>query len=380
MIVGILKEIKAEENRVSMTPDGVEILTACGHQVLVEAGAGNGSGFSDEAYRSAGALMVEGAQDIFARADMVMHVKEPQPQEYPLIREGQVIFTYFHFAASEQLTRAMMERKAVCIAYETITDSAGTLPLLTPMSEVAGRMAAQQVAKYLERSQGGRGILVGGVPGVAPATVVVIGGGAVGSQAALMACGLGARVYLLDRDLARLRHLAEVMPANCFCLMSSPGTLRQLVQEADAVIGAVLVHGAKAPHLVTREMLATMKPGAVLVDVAIDQGGCFETSRATTHRDPIYEVDGIVHYCVANMPGAVPLTSTMALTNATLPYALKIADRGWRSVAVTDVGIRDGFNVVGGMVCCKGVAEAFGFDYVPVDEVLKVSATTKTRS
>lgn len=372
MIIGILKEIKSEENRVSMTPDGVEVMVSRNHQVLVESGAGEKSGFPDDAYRQSGAEIVTTAKSLYDRADMVMHVKEPQPSEYGLIRPGQIVFTYFHFAASEELTCAMINQRAVCIAYETITDSAGTLPLLTPMSEVAGRMATQQAAKYLERSQGGRGLLMGGVPGVAPATVLVIGGGVVGSQAARMACGLGARIYLLDKDLARLRHLAETMPANCFCLMSSPGTLRELIREADAVIGAVLVHGAKAPRLISRDMLSTMKPGAVLVDVAIDQGGCFETSRPTTHRDPTYEVDGILHYCVANMPGAVPLTSTLALTNATLPYAVKIADQGWRTLARREPGIRDGFNVVGGMVCCRGVAEAFNLDYVPVDEVLKV--------
>ena len=372
MKVGILKEIKAEENRVSMTPAGVEVMIAAGHSVFVEAMAGAGSGFTDEDYQRAGAEILDQAAQIYARADMVMHVKEPQPQEYPHIREGQIFFTYFHFAASEELTRAMLERKAVCIAYETITDAAGSLPLLTPMSEVAGRMAAQQAAKYLERAQGGRGILMGGVPGVEPATVVVIGGGMVGSQAARMACGLGAKVYLLDKDLPRLRYLDETMPANCFVMMSSPATIRELVKKADAVIGAVLIHGAKAPRLVTREMLATMKAGAVLVDVAIDQGGCFETSRPTTHGKPTYEVDGILHYCVANMPGAVPLTSTMALTNATLTYAQKIAERGWKAVAREDVGIAEGLNVVNGLVCCKGVAEAFGLDYVPVDEVLKV--------
>ncbi len=372
MIIGILKEIKAEENRVSMTPAGAEVMTAAGHQVLVEQSAGIGSGFADQDYQRAGAQIVAEAEQIYARAAMVMHVKEPQPQEYELIREGQLVFTYFHFAAGEELTRAMMARKAVCIAYETITDVVGGLPLLTPMSEVAGRMAAQQAAKYLERSQGGRGILMGGVPGVEPATVVVIGGGVVGSQAARMACGLGAKVYLLDQDLSRLRYLDETMPANCFVMMSSPAAIRELVTKADAVIGAVLVHGAKAPRLVTREMFATMKPGAVLVDVAIDQGGCFETSRPTTHGNPTYEVDGILHYCVANMPGAVPLTSTMALTNATLPYAVKIASQGWKSVARQDAGIAEGFNVVNGLVCCKGVAEAFGLEYVPVDEVLKV--------
>jgi alanine dehydrogenase len=371
MIVGILKEIKTEENRVCMTPAGVEVMKANGHQVLVETAAGIGSGFSDADYIRAGAEIASGPEDVFAKAEMVMHVKEPQPSEYPLIREGQIIFTYFHFAASEELTRAMIERKAICIAYETIVNPDGSLPLLTPMSEVAGRMAAQQAAKYIERSQGGRGILMGGVPGVAPATVLVIGGGVVGTHAAEMACGLGAKVYLLDMNLNRLRYLSEIMPKNCFPMMSSPATIRELVQEADVVIGAVLLHGAKAPKLVTRNMLKTMKKGVVLVDVAIDQGGCFETSKATTHADPIYEVDGIVHYCVANMPGAVPLTSTMALTNATLPYAAQIASQGWKAVARDDVGIREGFNVVDGVVCYKGVADAFGMDYVPVEELLK---------
>ena len=372
MIVGILKEIKVEENRVSMTPPGVEVMVSQGHQLLVERGAGVGSGFSDAAYRESGAELVESAAEIYRRSDMVMHVKEPQPEEYPLIRSGQIVFTYFHFAASEKLTRAMVERGAICIAYETIVNPDGSLPLLTPMSEVAGRMAALEGAKYIERSQGGRGILMGGVPGVAPATVVVIGGGVVGTHAAEMACGLGAKVYLLDMNLNRLRYLSEIMPKNCFPLMSSPATTRELVKEADVVIGAVLVHGAKAPKLITREMLKTMKPGAVLVDVAIDQGGCFETSRPTTHREPIYEVDGIVHYCVANMPGAVPLTSTMALTNATLPYALRIASQGWKQTARTDQSIREGFNVVEGTVCYQGVAEAFGMEYVPVEELLKL--------
>jgi len=371
MLVGILKEIKVEENRVCMTPSGVEVMRGHGHSVLVETSAGVGSGFSDDDYLSAGAEIAPTAADVYARCEMVMHVKEPQPSEYPMIREGQIVFTYFHFAAGEELTRAMIERKAVCVAYETITSPDGSLPLLTPMSEVAGRMASQEGAKYLERAQGGRGILMGGVPGVAPATVVVIGGGVVGTHAAQMACGLGAQVYLLDLDLERLRHLSEVMPKNCFPVMSSPGTVRELVKEADVVIGAVLLHGAKAPKLVTRDMLKTMKPGAVLVDVAIDQGGCFETSKATTHTDPIYMVDDVVHYCVANMPGAVPLTSTMALTNATLPYAVELANRGWFQAAVDDVGIREGLNIVAGQVCYQGVAEAFGLDYVPVSDVLK---------
>ena len=321
MIVGILKELKTEENRVSMTPAGVEIMAANGHQLLVETEAGVGSGFSDELYRLAGAEIVGSPSEIYSRSEMVMRVKEPQPSEYGMIRKDQIIFTYFHFAAAEGLTRAMLERRCVCIAYETIGGANDSLPLLTPMSEVAGRMAIQQGAKYVERAQGGRGILLGGVPGVAPATVLVLGGGVVGTHAAQMACGLGAKVYLLDMNLDRLRHLSEIMPKNCFPMMSSPAAVRELIQEADVVIGAVLLHGSKAPQLVNRDMLKTMKMGAVMVDVAIDQGGCFETSHPTTHLEPTYEVDGIVHYCVANMPGGVPLTSTMALTNATLPFA-----------------------------------------------------------
>ena len=370
MIVGILKEIKSEENRVCMTPAGAEIMFQNGHQVLVEKTAGEGSGFSDQQYSDAGAEIVETPAEIYARSEMVMHVKEPQPQEYEMIRENQIVFTYFHFAASEELTRAMLERKAICVAYETILDADGTLPLLTPMSEVAGRMAIQQAAKYVERAQGGRGILLGGVPGVDPANVVVIGGGVVGTHAAQMACGLGAKVFLLDTSLPRLRYLSEIMPKNCFPLMSSPAKVRELVAEADVVIGAVLLHGAKAPKLITREMLGTMKPGAVIVDVAIDQGGCFETSKPTTHGDPIYEVDGIIHYCVANMPGAVPLTSTMALTNATLPYAVALANKGWKGCARETAGVIEGLNVVSGKVTYKGVAEAFGMEFTPATEVI----------
>lgn len=373
MIVGILKEIKTEENRVCMTPAGVEVMTGHGHRVLVENLAGIGSGFRDAEYRLAGAEMVETAEEIYARCDMVMHVKEPQPCEYKHIRKGQILFTYFHFAACEELTRAIVDSGAVAIAYETITDHANTLPLLTPMSEVAGRMAAQQAAKYAERAQGGRGILLGGVPGVAPATVLVIGGGVVGTHAAEMACGLGAKVYLLDTSLERLRHLAEVMPKNCFPMMSSPATIRELAKEADVVIGAVLVHGAKAPKLITREMLKGMKKGAVLVDVAIDQGGCFETSRPTTHTAPTFEVDGVLHYCVANMPGAVPLTSTVALTNATLRYAVAIADKGWQQVARENKGIQAGINIACGKITYQGVADAFDIDYTPVEELLNGS-------
>ncbi len=370
MIVGILKEIKAEENRVCMTPAGVEMMKSHGHPVLVERSAGTGSGFSDDAYIQAGAEIVASPAEIYARADMVMHVKEPQPTEYDLIRAGQIVFTYFHFAASEPLTQAFIRTNAVAIAYETITGPGNSLPLLTPMSEVAGRMAAQQAAKYVERSMGGRGILLGGVPGVPPATVLVLGGGVVGTHAAQMACGLGAKVYLLDTSLPRLRHLSEVMPRNCFPMMSSPALIRELAQEADAVIGAVLLHGAKAPKLITREMLKTMKQGAVLVDVAIDQGGCFETSRPTTHGAPTYLVDGILHYCVANMPGAVPLTSTMALTNATLPFALAIADKGWKQLAQEDECVREGINIAYGKVTYKGVAEAFGLEYTPPEALL----------
>ncbi|MFW5489623.1 MAG: alanine dehydrogenase [Desulfovibrio sp.] len=370
MKVGILKEIKVEENRVAMTPSGVEVMRANGHEVLVEKAAGIGSGFPDEAYVQAGAKIIDTPNEIYAECEMVMHVKEPQPSEYDMVREGQIVFTYFHFAPDEPLTRAFIANKSVAIAYETVVGPHNDLPLLTPMSEVAGRMSMQQGAKYLERSFHGRGILLGGVTGVSPATVVVIGGGVVGTNAALMACGLGAKVYMLDMNLDRLRHLSEIMPKNCFPMMSSPTLTRELVQEADVVIGAVLVAGAKAPKLVTREMLKTMKKGAVIVDVAIDQGGCFETSKPTTHTNPTFEVDGVIHYCVANMPGAVPVTSTMALTNATLPYAVKIANKGWKQAAKDDYGIKTGLNIVEGKVTFKGVSDAFNLEYVPVEDVL----------
>ncbi len=370
MIVGILKEIKTEENRVCMTPAGVEVMVHNGHEVLVETNAGAGSGFSDSAYAKAGGKLIDSSREIFATADMVMHVKEPLPPEYDLIREGQIIFTYLHLAADETQTKALIKSKSVNIAYETIQKADGSLPLLTPMSEVAGRMAIQQGAKYLEMAQGGHGVLLGGVPGVDPGTVVVIGGGVVGVHAAKMACGLGAKVYLLDMNLERLRYLSDVMPANCFTLMSSPATIRELVKDADVVVGAVLLPGAKAPRLVTREMLGTMKRGAVMVDVAIDQGGCFETSKATTHGDPIYVVDGVVHYCVANMPGAVAKTSTLALTNATLPYALEIANKGWKRAMQENNEIKLGANVIHGKVTYKAVAEAFDLDYVDPDSFL----------
>jgi alanine dehydrogenase len=370
MIVGILKEIKAEENRVSMTPAGVEVMGQNGHTLLVEKGAGSGSGFEDSDYIEAGAEIVTTPKEIFDRAEMVMHVKEPLPPEYDLMRKDQIVFTYLHLAAAEELTLALINSKSVCIAYETIQKPDKSLPLLTPMSEVAGRMALQQGAKYLERAQGGHGVLLGGVPGVDPGTVVVIGGGIVGINAAKMACGLGAKVYILDMNLDRLRYLSDIMPANCFMLYSSPATLRDLITRADVVVGAVLIPGAKAPKLITREMLKTMKPGAVLVDVAIDQGGCFETSKATTHSDPIYEVEGVVHYCVANMPGAVPRTSTMALTNATLPYAVQIANKGWIKAMQENPEIKYGANVVDGQVTYKAVADAFGLGYTPIDEFI----------
>lgn len=370
MIVGILKEIKPEENRVCMTPAGAEVMIQNGHNVLVESNAGVGSGFTNEMYIEVGVEIVATPKEIFDRSDMVMHVKEPQPSEYDMIREGQIVFTYLHLAADERQTNALMDSKAVCIAYETIQKEDGSLPLLTPMSEVAGRMAAQQGAKYLEMAQGGYGVLLGGVPGVDPGKVLVIGGGVVGVNAAKMACGLGAKVNLLDMNLDRLRYLSDVMPKNCFPLMSSPATIRELIKDADVVIGAVLLPGAKAPNLVTRDMLKTMKKGAVLVDVAIDQGGCFETSKPTTHDDPIYVVDGVVHYCVANMPGAVAKTSTMALTNATLPYAVEIANKGWKDAMKGNKEIKLGANVISGDVTYKGVAEAFDMEYVDIDTIL----------
>jgi alanine dehydrogenase len=370
MFVGILKEIKVLENRVCMTPAGVVAMKNNGHDVLVEKNAGAGAGFSDAEYLAAGATIADTPAQVFEQCDMVMHVKEPQPSEYGLIREGQIVFTYLHLAADEQQTKALMKSNSIDIAYETIERDNGALPLLVPMSEVAGRMATQEAAKYLEMPQGGMGILLGGVTGVEPGTVVVIGGGIVGINAAKMACGLGAKVYILDTNLERLAYLDDVMPANCFPVMSNPAVLAQLVAKADAVIGAVLVAGTKAPKLLTREMLKTMKKGAVIVDVAIDQGGCFETSKATTHADPTYEVEGVVHYCVANMPGAVARTSTRALTNATLPYAIEIANKGWKKAMQENREIKRGANVVQGKITYKAVADAFGLDYTPIETFL----------
>jgi len=370
MIIGVLKEIKTKENRVAMTPAGVEMMVAHGHTVHVETTAGEGSGFSDEAYAGAGAAIMGSAREIYHKCEMIMKVKEPLPVEYPMIRKGQILFTYFHFAASQELTRAVMEAGCIAVAYETVEKANGSLPLLTPMSEVAGRMAIQQGAKYLEITYGGNGILLSGVPGVDPGTVVVVGGGIVGTNAAKMACGMGAKVYLLDTNLERLRYLSDVMPKNCFPLMSSPATLRRLLAEADLVVGAVLIPGAMAPKLITREMLGYMKKGAVIVDVAIDQGGCVETAKATTHDDPIYEVDGIIHYCVANMPGAVSMTSTVALTNATLPYALELADKGYKNAAQENPELAKGINIIEGKITYKGVAEAFDLEYEPLNSIL----------
>ena len=370
MIIGIPKEIKVAEERVCMTPDGVVTMVHNGHKVLVEKNAGAGSGFDDAQYVNAGAVIVETPAEIYAGSDMVMHVKEPQPSEYDLIREGQIIFTYLHLAADKPQTMALIKSKAICIAYETVEKANGTLPLLQPMSEVAGRMAAQEGAKYLEMPMGGQGILLGGVTGVEPGTVVVIGGGVVGVNAAKVACGLGATVYILDTNLDKLQYLDGIMPANCYPVMSNPAVLRKLIAKADVVIGAVLVAGAKAPKLLTRDMLKEMKKGSVIVDVAIDQGGCFETSRPTTHADPTFVVDGVIHYCVSNMPGAVARTSTMALTNATLPYALEIAGKGWKKAVRENQALKKGVNVVNGKITFRGVAEAWNLEYTDINELI----------
>jgi len=361
MTIGVPREIKRDEGRVALLPVGVEQLVGGhGHSVLVEKGAGRESGASDEEYREAGAFVVQSPEEVYLDSEMIVKVKEPLSEEYDLVREDQVVFTFFHFAADEKLTRAMLDARITAIAYETVQDANGHLPLLIPMSEVAGRMAVQEGAKYLERRMGGRGILLSGVPGVAPADAVVLGGGVVGANAARIAAGLGANVFILDVDLNRLRYLEDTMPPNVTTLMSNTYNLRKLVASADLLIGAVLKPGAKAPKLVTREMVATMKSGSVIVDVAIDQGGCMETSRPTTHGAPVYTVDGVLHYCVTNMPGAVPRTSTFALTNATLPYVMEIARKGWREAACENAGIRNGVNMVAGKVTHRGVANAFG--------------------
>jgi len=370
MLIGVVREIKPKENRVAMTPAGVEQMISHGHSVLVETGAGDGSGFSDENYVNAGVKICSSAEDIYKKSEMIIKVKEPLPVEYPLIRKEQIVFTYFHFAANAELTKAIIDSECVAVAYETIEQENGSLPLLTPMSEIAGRMSIQEGAKYLENTYGGKGILLSGVPGVEPATVMIIGGGVVGTNAAKIAAGSGARVFLLDVNLERLRYLSEIMPSNVFTMMSNPENTRKLLKEADLVVGAVLIHGAIAPKLITREMLKLMKKGSVIVDVAIDQGGCIETSKPTTHDDPVYVVDGIIHYCVANMPGAVSLTSTKALINATFPYALDIADKGYKKAAQENPEIARGINIIKGKVTHKGVAEAFDLEYESVDSML----------
>ena len=367
MIIGIPKEIKNNENRVGMTPSGVQEMVKSGHIVYVQESAGVNSGFSDDAYTAAGAIILPSIEDVYASAEMIVKVKEPIESEYRLVRKGQLVFTYFHFASSEPLTKAMIESGAVCCAYETVERKDRSLPLLVPMSEVAGRMATQEGCYFLERPRGGKGKLMGGVPGVKPAKVFVIGGGVVGTAAARTAAGMGADVTICDVSLPRLAYLADVMPKNVKTLMSSEYNIREELKSADLVVGSVLIPGAKAPKLVTRDMLSLMEPGSVLVDVAIDQGGCFETSHPTTHEKPTYYVDGILHYCVANIPGAVPYTSTLALTNATLPYALQLANKGWRKACAGNEELRKGLNIVEGKVVYKEVAQAWD---LPLDELV----------
>jgi alanine dehydrogenase len=369
MIVGVPKEIKTDEYRVAMIPVGVEELTRAGHRVVVQAGAGQGSGIADDDYARHGAEIVPSAEAVWQRADMIVKVKEPLPKEWPLMRRGQIVFTYFHFAADEKLTRAVMQSGITAVAYETMRDAKGQLPLLTPMSEVAGRMSIQEGAKYLERPFEGRGILLGGVPGVLPANVVILGGGVVGANAAKVAAGLGANVTILDINLDRLRYLDDVMPKNVTTLFNHRHNLLDSLVRADLVIGAVLIPGAKAPRLVRREDLGRMNPGSVIIDVAIDQGGCVETAHATTHSEPTYIVDGVIHYCVANMPGAVGRTSTYALTNVTLPYVLQIAKKGLDKAVRENPALAQGVNIRDGKVTNEAVAETFGLDYVPLDRV-----------
>jgi len=370
MIIGVPKEIKNNENRVSLTPAGAFELTKRKHSVYVQSTAGIGSGFSDQEYVDAGAQILPDIASVYEAAEMIIKVKEPIQEEYALIKADQLVFTYFHFASYEPLTKAMIESKSICLAYETVTVDDGSLPLLVPMSEVAGRMAVQQGAKYLERPMGGRGVLLGGVPGVPPAQVLILGGGVVGTQAAKMAAGLGSKVTIMDINLNRLRYLSDVMPANVYTMYSNEYNIRRLIKNHDLIVGAVLIPGAKAPNLITREMLKDMRPGTVVVDVAVDQGGCIETCRPTTHQDPTFVIDDVVHYCVANMPGAVPYTSTIALTNATLPYAIRLADKGWKQACLDDEGLKNGLNVVHGKVVHPGVSEAFGNALESMDDLL----------
>ena len=370
MIIGVPKEIKNNENRVALTPAGAKELVKRGHSVYVQHTAGIGSGFADEEYEAAGAKILPTIEATYEIAEMIMKVKEPIESEYKLIKENQLLFTYFHFASYEPLTKAMVASKSVCLAYETVEKADRSLPLLVPMSEVAGRMAIQKGANYLEKPLGGRGILLGGVPGVLPAKVLILGGGIVGTQAAWMAAGMGADVTIMDVSLPRMRYLDDVMPKNVKTMMSNEYNIREMIKHADLIVGAVLIPGAKAPHLITRDMLKDMKKGAVLVDVAVDQGGCIETCKPTTHENPTFVIDDVVHYCVANMPGAVPDTSTLALTNATLPYAIQLADKGWKKAANENAELVPGLNVINGDIVYKAVADAFNMPYTPVENFL----------
>jgi alanine dehydrogenase len=370
MLIGVPKEIKTNENRVGMVPSGAEAFVRDGHTVIVETGAGEGSGFSDSDYTAVGAEIAATAADVWSRADMIVKVKEPIAREWPMMRAGQVMYTYFHFAADKALTEAVMKSGAIAIAYETVQLPNGQLPLLTPMSEVAGRLAVQQGAKYNEKLFGGRGVLLGGVPGVAPAEVVILGGGVVGINSAKMAAGMGAHVVILDTSLDRLRYLDDVLPSNVDTVYSNRHNILEAIKKADLIIGAVLLPGKKAPHLITRADLSMIPKGCVIVDVAVDQGGCVETIKPTTHEDPTYFVDGVLHYGVANMPGSVPRTSTLALTNATLGYGLRLASQGWQEACRRDPALKLGLNVAEGKVVYGGVAEAFGMQLTDVDSVL----------
>lgn len=370
MIIGVPKEIKDYENRVALTPAGALELTKRRHTVYVQSTAGVGSGFSDEEYVSAGARILPTIEEVYSIAEMIIKVKEPIEREYKLVKKDQLVFTYFHFASYEPLTRAMIDSGAICLAYETVELPDRSLPLLVPMSEVAGRMAIQEGAKYLEKPIKGRGVLLGGVPGVAPGKVLILGGGIVGTQAAKMAAGLGAEVIIMDVSLPRLRYLSDIMPPNVITVYSNEYNIRQHIKDADLIVGAVLIPGAKAPKLITRDMLKLMRPGTVLVDVAVDQGGCIETCTPTTHANPTFIIDDVVHYCVANMPGAVPYTSTNALTNATLPYAIQLADKGWQEACRQNASLKLGLNVLKGTVVYEGVAEAFNLEWENVDKFL----------
>jgi alanine dehydrogenase len=370
MIVGVPKEIKNNEYRVGMTPSGVNSFINNGHKVFVQKNAGLGSGYSNNDYKEVGAVICDTIEDVYSKSEMIIKVKEPLKSEYSLIKAGQIIYTFFHFASSEELTKAMIDSKSICIAYETVQNHDNSLPLLTPMSEVAGRMAAQQGAKFLEKPQDGFGILLGGVPGVKPANVIILGGGVVGSEAAKMAAGLGANVTIFDINLDRLRYLDDVMPKNVCTQFSSNYNISQAIKSAHLIIGAVLIPGGKAPNLITRDMLKTLQPGTVLVDVAVDQGGCFETTHPTTHENPTYIIDNVLHYSVANMPGAVPATSTEALTNATIKQGLDIANKGWIKACQDDNSLKHGLNIIKGDIVYKAVADAFSLDYKNIIEII----------